>query len=621
MQFIDMPIKQKLMRVIILISGIVLIVTCLTFFAYEYYASKQRLIEQLSTQGEIISANSTAALAFDNPKDGKEILASLKADPHIVTACLYDKEGKIFAHYPDTLDSIAFPLNRETEGFRFANMHLEGFQEVKEGENRLGTLYMKSDLGAMYQRFRLYGIIAAFVVVISLLLAYLLSGVLQKSISSPILSLAETAKAISEKKDYSVRANKLGNDEVGSLTDALNQMLSQIQVQNEYLFDFNKKLEQKVAERTAELEKANSGLKKSEEQFKGLLESAPDAMVIVNKEGVIKLINAQTEKLFGYTKAELTGQKVEILIPQRFAGNHPHHRNNFFANPKVREMGAGLELFGKKKNGEEFSIEISLSPLHTLEGILVSAAIRDITLRKIAEAELREKSKELEHINKELEQFAYVASHDLQEPLRTVSNFVGLLDEKYAGKTDKETEQYFKFILNATARMRSLIKDLLDFSRVGKDITFAAFDCNELLKEVIAELDISINENAATINAAELPVLEGSRMAVKQLFQNLITNAIKFRKKNVAPELTITVEEKSAEYLFAFKDNGIGIDEQYKERIFVIFQRLHNTSEYPGTGIGLATCKKIVLLHNGKIWIESKLGEGSTFYFTISKNL
>ena len=226
---------------------------------------------------------------------------------------------------------------------------------------------------------------------------------------------------------------------------------------------------------------------------------------------------------------------------------------------------------------------------------------------------------DLSSANKELEQFAYVASHDLQEPLRTISIFVGLIEEKYSGKTDEDTELYLKQIVNAASKMQNLIKDLLDFSQIGRNISFAATDCNNILKEVIANLGATIKESRAKITTTVLPVVIGNEIELRQLFQNLISNAIKFHKKNSNPEIEITYVEKDTEYLFAFKDNGIGLEEQYKDRIFIIFQRLHTATEYAGTGIGLATCKKIVALHNGKIWMESKLGHGSIFYFTIPK--
>ncbi len=624
MQIKDMPIQRKLMRVIVLISVIVLLVTCAIFFVYEFFSFKQRTIEKLSTIGKIISANSTAALAFDNPKDANEILAALKTEPHIVAACLYDKQGKLFSQYINSSSVNVFPPKSESEGYHFEDSHIEGFQFVVQGNNRLGTLYIKCDLGAMYEQFRLYGMVTALVIIFSFLLAYFLSRILQKSISKPILDLAQTAQIISNKGDYSVRATKVGKDEMGSLTDAFNQMLMQIQKQNQALSEFNKKLEQKVKERTSELELSNKNLdsyakqlKESEEQFKGLLESAPDAMVIVNEDGVIKLINRQTEKLFAYNKEELIGQKVELLIPQRFAGNHPHHLENYFTNPKAREMGAGLELFGKKKNADEFPIEISLSPLRTKEGTIVSAAIRDISERKKVELELKEKSLELTRSNSELEQFAYVASHDLQEPLRMVTSYVQLLSNRYKDKLDQDANDFIAFAVDGSNRMRILITDLLQYSRVNRTKPFEWIDLNNELTVILKNLESSIKENNALIKSDPLPKIYGDNVLIGQLFQNLIANAIKFKgEKN--PEIYITGKKVNNAYQFSVKDNGIGIQKEYSDKIFVIFQRLHTKEKYPGTGIGLAICKKIVERHGGKIWVESEFGKGSTFYFTIA---
>jgi light-regulated signal transduction histidine kinase (bacteriophytochrome) len=248
--------------------------------------------------------------------------------------------------------------------------------------------------------------------------------------------------------------------------------------------------------------------------------------------------------------------------------------------------------------------------------------VKERTLElETANRDLQAKSEELSASNEELERFAYVASHDLQEPLRSISNFVGLLEETYPGKTDENTALFFTFIKTATLKMQNLIKDLLEYSRVGRNISFTTVDCNEILKDTLSGLDSSIKENNAKITSSRLPVLSGNETELKRLFQNLISNALKFRKKEVTPEITISFEEKDSEYLFTIKDNGIGIEEQYIPKLFVIFQRLHSAEEYPGTGIGLTSCKKIVTLHKGKIWIESKLDEGTTFYFTIRKNL
>lgn len=252
---------------------------------------------------------------------------------------------------------------------------------------------------------------------------------------------------------------------------------------------------------------------------------------------------------------------------------------------------------------------------------VISVTINELNNKNKTEElnkELEKNISLLQNANKELEQFAYVSSHDLQEPLQTISNFVGLLEKKYSGKTE-DAKLYFKYILSATSKMQNLIRDLLDYSRIGKSITFTNIDCNKILKEVIADLEQSIKESKAKITSDLLPVLKGNEAELKNLFRNLIGNAIKFHRKGVPPEISISVENKEKEYLFAIRDNGIGIEKQYINKLFIIFQRLHNAEEYSGTGIGLAICKKIVTLHKGKIWAESKFGEGSSFYFTLPK--
>lgn len=244
----------------------------------------------------------------------------------------------------------------------------------------------------------------------------------------------------------------------------------------------------------------------------------------------------------------------------------------------------------------------------------------NITSLKKAESTQRYALK-LEQKNKELEQFAYVASHDLQEPLRTVSSFVELLNEQYIGKLEGNAPLYLGFISQATKRMSSLIKGLLDHSLLGKNEKLADVDCAKQIASIEADLTQIIVETNTTITAELLPVIKGYKTELRLLFQNLICNAIKFRKPEFDPVINIKVKDKGDRWLFSVSDNGIGIDPQYKDRIFLIFQRLHLKREYEGNGIGLAHCKKIIDLHNGELWLESELGLGSTFYFTIDKNL
>ncbi|MTI33513.1 PAS domain-containing sensor histidine kinase [Xanthovirga aplysinae] len=360
----------------------------------------------------------------------------------------------------------------------------------------------------------------------------------------------------------------------------------------------------------------NSELKKSEEKFRKLLESAPDAMVIINPNGNIQIANKQTEKLFGFSKGELVGKKIEILVPVGIKKKYLKFReldltdsSTTLITPVI--VGREKTLYGIKKGGEKFPIEVSLSPLKIEDSLLISIATRDISERQYM--------KELELKNQELEQFAYIASHDLQEPLRTISGVVDLLNLEYKGRLDEEADKYLSFISASTDRMTKLIKALLGYSRIGKEKVYEKVDCNEISQQVTSDLDVLIKETKAKIHISKLPIVNALPNELKQLFQNLISNAIKFRKKDTPPQINISAQKMEEEWGFQVKDNGIGIDEKYMGKIFTIFQRLHSRSEYEGEGIGLAVCKKIVELHNGKIWVKSKPGEGSIFYFTLKK--
>jgi PAS domain S-box-containing protein len=370
-----------------------------------------------------------------------------------------------------------------------------------------------------------------------------------------------------------------------------------------------------------EQEKNRADLMASEERFRMLLESAPDAVVILDEAGLIQLVNIQAEKVFEYDRGELLGKSVDVLIPGLFLNTEVSHL-----------LGERIELFCNKKDGTEFPAEISLSPIESESGVLISAAIRDVTVRKANEAKIRElnatlekkveeRTVELANTNKELEQFAYVASHDLQEPLRMVSSFLQLLQKKYSGQLDEKAEGYINYAVDGSERMKRLILDLLEYSRIGTNAdNFVDVDLKEVLEYLNVIFENELQETSATINYSSLPTIRANKTQITQLFQNLISNSLKYRSDK-KPVITITVTDKAKYWEFAFSDNGIGIDKQFFNKIFIVFQRLHNVSEYSGTGIGLALCKKIVEAHKGKIWIESAIGHGTTFYFTIAKTL
>jgi len=487
-------------------------------------------------------------------------------------------------------------------------------------------------------------------------------------------------------------------------------------------------------------------------KFGSLLESAPDGIVIVNPTGRIVFTNSQAEKLLGYEREELRGKPLEALLPERFHCAHADHRSHFFAQRSKRSKGVRLELYALRKDGSEFPVEISFSPLETEEGMLVSSTIRDITERKraaeilqqseerfrllvegvqeyaifmlspqgtvvswnkgaerikgyktdeiigkhfscfytpeaVAEGkpekelrtameegqmngegwrvrkdgqmlwanvvitalfdkngclqgfakitrdmteakrieqalndkniELQESARELARSNRDLQQFAYVASHDLQEPLRMVASFTQLLAKRYKDKLDQDAQDFIKYAVDGATRMQALISDLLTYSRVDRqEKPLKLTNCDAILKQALANLKLAIVDSGAVITHDTLPVMMADDTQLGQLFQNLIRNAIKFRGEK-PPRVHVSSERNKNGWKISVQDNGIGISPEHRERVFLIFQRLHTTAEYPGTGIGLAICKKIVERHGGRIWIETPPEGGSIFSFTL----
>ncbi len=492
--------------------------------------------------------------------------------------------------------------------------------------------------------------------------------------------------------------------------------------------------------------------------FRALLESAPDAFVVVDAGGRIVVVNAQTERLFGYTREELVGEPVEILVPHQLRGGHVEHRGAYMGEARLRPMGQGLDLLAVRKDGSEFPVEISLSPIEGDEGLLVISALRDVTARREAEERLRaserqlaraqrvaqlgtwewdvaadriewsenmyriyglapdsfdrtvqaflecvhpddrakvrevvdralrdggtfsmnerivrpdgsvrvleswgdvsldargraarlfgicqdvterrqveaelraardelevrvrERTAELERSNAELEQFAYVASHDLQEPLRMVASFVSLLERRWHGRLDEQADQWIGYAVEGSHRMQTLIGGLLSYARAGSAADpIGPVDTSVPLGSAIENVQLAIVESGAHVTWDELPEVLGHAGQLTHLFQNLIANAIKFRGEG-PPRVHVSARRDGDLWVFSVSDNGIGIDPADAGRIFQVFQRLHGRDRYPGNGIGLAIAKKIVERHGGRIWFESQPGRGATFSFNLRR--
>ena len=368
-----------------------------------------------------------------------------------------------------------------------------------------------------------------------------------------------------------------------------------------------------------ELKRTQSKLSETQRQNELILKSALDAIVIIDKDWKIIFWNPQAEEIFGSHVENAIGNYLfETIFPQN---------DKKYSEEKLKELTSNgndqiLELVATRKDGKEFPIELVIVPIDDVNNEFhYCIFIRDISNRKEKENEIERQNRVLKSQNIELEQFTYIASHDLQEPLLTLISFSNLLQEEYNDKLDEEGQLFVKFINQSAKRMRSLISGLMEYARINKKEEFIFSDLNHIIQDVLDDLKNAISNSNAIITYNSLPLLNCHPTHIRLLFQNLISNAIKFTKKEMQPIIKINSIERENDFLISINDNGIGIDARNVDYIFLIFKRLHNYTEFSGHGIGLAHCKKIVNIHNGEIWVESELGVGSTFYFTISKSI
>jgi PAS domain S-box-containing protein len=743
-----MAIKHKLVYITMLTCVSALILAGGAFIAWEWNSLHRKIVRDVSTHAEMIADNCKAALAFEDADDAKEILQALHVDTSLVFGCVYTKDGQIFATYESAdSDKSTRPAMLKDIGHTFADGLLIVFKPVVLDAETIGTVCLQSDLKPMYASLKYNASITVAILLFVCLIAYFVSSRLQRIISGPILGLAEVAKAVSEKREYSTRAVKKTNDEVGLLIDAFNEMLEQIQQRDMKLVGAKKQLEVRVDERTSELSSTNVKLaeeiaersstqrklqehvkrtdclyglskllersdisleetfqetthlirntykepaatcvritfrgihyktdnfKKTEvsqqcdinvrgdktgavevyyigqkqealfsreehdlldaiaehlgriaerkqareklELFRNLIDRSNDNIFVIEPQwGRFLDVNEKACDSLGYTREELldmTTKDIDELIENDSAWKE-HVR-------EVREKGYMVfEGMHKRKNGFTFPVETNVRLIQQDEKSYLLAVSRDITERKRAEERQAHLLEQVEKINEELKSFAYIISHDLKAPLRGINTLVNWITTDYGDKLGDEGKEQMDLLLGRVDRMQNLIEGVLEYSRVGRvKEKHVPVNLNELVPDVVDLL--APPENIETTVEGELPTIVVEETRIMQLFQNLLSNAIKYMDKPQG-QIKIGCVEENSFWKFSVCDNGPGIEERYHEKIFQIFQTLTPRDEFESTGVGLTVVKKIVEMYGGRIWVESEVGHGTTFFFTLPK--
>ena len=862
-----------------LVSAAVLLLATLAFIVYELVTFRTTLAENLATQAEIVGINAVSALLFSDPSAAGDTVSALRVKPNVRSAAIYTADGRLFAKYVRSGEEEAFKmpehLSETAGGYRFGGGALFLFRPITSNGERIGMVAIQSDLQEMDVRVKRYAGIVAGVLAISLLVAYRVSSRLQRVISQPLLHLAETARIVSEAKDYSVRAFTDNRDEIGQLVETFNEMLSQIEAQNEALRRTHEELEWRVIERTRELEEevaerklaeleqrkqaqlldlvndaitlrdlkgdtilywnqgaerlygwsageaagavihellrtvfprplkeilaefvreghwegevvhtkrdggvmtvlsrwallrdpqgapigsleinsditarkeAEERLRRAEAFLNSIVENIPN-MIFVKEARELRFVrfNKAGQALLGYSEEELLGKNdydffpkeqadfftakdrqvlqegVLVDIPEepidtRYHGRRILHTKKIpvydqegrplyllgisediterrqkeealrVSEERIRLMVEGVkdyailmldpeghvvswnagaerikgyradEIIGRhvsvfypqedveagkpgrvlsaaaaegrfedegwrvRKDGSRFWANVVVTPIRDAAGALkgFSKVTRDLTERRRGEEELHFVNTRLEAANKELEAFSYSVSHDLRAPLRHINGFVEMLKDHQGERLDEKSRHYMKTIANSAKKMGNLIDDLLVFSRMAKsEMRIGGVNSDQLVEEVIRDLQPEVQNRKIVWKIGRLPAVQGDSSMLRQVWANLIGNAIKYTRTRDQAEIEVGSRREEREQVFFVRDNGVGFDPEYAGKLFGVFQRLHRADEFEGTGIGLANVRRIVQRHGGRTWAEGRLDQGAVFYFSL----
>ena len=736
--FQDMPIKQKLIVIIMSITTLALLLTALGIVITDTVIFRRNMQRDVVALTQIVGDSSAAALDFDDPGTATESLASLKARPHVVSACIYRPNGELFAAYERAGAGTRCVPGNAPDEMRFADAGLISRLPIQFKGKRLGTLMMITDTEGLTERLWLYGQTVAVLVLLSTILALILSSKLQALIAGPISNLAQVAREVSDTRDYGIRAQRFSHDELGRLAEDFNEMLVRIQSQDgdlrkallaqetalqqtreirdslrttlasigdavistdaegrvvfineiarsllrlaegegigqhlddvfQIVNEFSRERVESpvtqvlreggivsmanhtilIAKGGAEVPIDDSGApirgengaiqgtvlvfrdvtprRRAEETGRllvSIVESTDDAIFSNDLQGIVTSWNKGAERMFGFTAGEMIGRPVTDLMTPELLREISGVLERIRQGQRIEHH----ETVRRTRSGELLSVSETVSPMQDLLGRITGASTiaRDITAQVRAASrlaslnqDLRQSNETLALTNQDLERFAFIASHDLQEPLRMITAYSQLLIKSYRGQFDEEASAFVGTIVEGTRRMRELLADLLAYTeiRARGEETPEAVDLNVVIEQVRSNLKSAIDDSRAEVTCDVLPTLRAQRGHFQPLFQNLIGNAIKYRGSS-APRIHVSVETVEGELRFAVSDNGIGIDPEYHKQIFEVFRRLHG-KKIAGTGVGLAICQRVVERYGGRIWVESAAGEGSRFLFTL----
>jgi PAS domain S-box-containing protein len=621
-------VRSKLLIVVAATTAAALLMTAVAMMVYDMVTFRERSVAELGAQADILGLATAAALEFEDPQSANSYLAFLKAHPNVTQAAIYTPKGNLFASYSSNgREDEELPKLPSVDGYVVSGNRLTLFKRIVANDEILGAVYLSAEYDLL-GRLGDYAAILTAVLIASLAGALLMSRRLHKTITGPIADITSVAKRVIEQRDFTLRASIKSDDEIGVLATAFNSMLSEIDNRTKVLEDANLRLQREVEER----ERAENARNASQSRVRALVTALTQVIWVADSQG--RFVE-EAESWTAYT-----GQSFD------------EYRNLGWRKAFDDESRKTLERVWSTaiEKASTFDIELKLWHAATgrhrvvaLRGVPMLGprgdiqewigAILDVEDQRAAEQGLRTLNTELEQrvalrtaqleaANKDLEGFSYSVSHDLRAPIRAIGGFCALLTKDHGAQLDPEAHRKLDVIKNEAVRMGTLIDDLLAFSRLGRKALHPdVLDMQGLASEAYRRLS---NGNGQTQRPVDfrlgaLPRATADRSLLEQVWVNLLSNAIKFSGKKDAPVVEVGAISEEREYVYFVRDNGAGFDPRHQEKLFGVFQRLHHSDEFPGTGVGLALVHRIITRHGGRIWADARPGEGATFHFTLPK--